>query len=129
MGKKVDLSRYGSSSNKLTQDDLEENVAVVTLVKVEDVEFDSDGEKKICPTFLFQETGDLRLWGNITMMKDLIARLGDDPSDWPGQKVVIEKHVAEFGGKRYPKVRIAPAEEWDQYLGSPRRRVRGKARR
>ncbi len=120
MGRKVDTSKFGSSAPKLEPDDLEEDAAILTLDKYEEVLVDDDtvkgGDhpgKRQSATIRFRETGEKVLWLNKGMAETLVEQLGDDADAWAGQKVPVERHVASFGNKKYPKVRVMPSEQWD----------------
>lgn len=116
---KVDASKFGSARVKITPDDLEGDVAVLTVSGYEEFDVDDDtvkGGKRKSAVLMFEETGEAVLYLNKGMVESLVERLGDDSDGWLGEKVPVERHVAEFGNKRFPKVRVVPAEEWDEYL-------------
>ena len=117
---KVDASKFGSAAPKLEPYDLEEDTAVLTLDKYEEVWVDdknvTEGPnkgKRLSATLRFRETGDKVLWLNKGMVETLVEQLGDDSEKWLGQKIPVEKHVAKFGNDKFPKVRVVPSEEWD----------------
>jgi hypothetical protein len=117
MARKVDTSKFGSSAPKLTPDDLEEDVAILTIDKYDEAEVDdeeSDTGKRLSANLTFKETGDKVLWLNKGMAETLVDQLGDDADKWEGQKIPVEKHTAMFKGKKFPKVRVMLAEEWDK---------------
>jgi hypothetical protein len=117
MARKVDPSQFGSSAPKLTQEDLEEDAAILTIEKYEEVKVDDDNAedgKRQSATLTFRETGDKVLWLNKGQVETLVEQLGDDADAWTGQKIPVEKHTATFGSKKYPKVRVMPTEEWDK---------------
>ena len=117
MARKVDVSKFGSSAPKITQDDLEEDAAILTLAAYEEVSVDDDaveGGKRQSATLRFEETGDKVLWLNKGMVETLVEQLGQDADEWVGQKVPVEKYVAKFNNTKYPKVRVMPSEEWDK---------------
>lgn len=114
---KVNASDFGSSTPKITPDDLEGDAAVLTVTGFEKVEVDDDdaeGGKRNAATLTFEETEDRVLWLNKGMIEALIERLGDDSDEWVGAKVPVEKYVARYRGQKYDKVRVMPAEEWDR---------------
>lgn len=117
MTRKVDTSKFGSSAPKLMPDDLEEDVAILTIAKYEEVMVDDDeveGGKRQSATLKFAETGDKVIWLNKGMVESLVEQLGDDADKWAGQKIPVERHTATFGNKKFPKVRVMPSEEWDK---------------
>jgi hypothetical protein len=117
MAHKVDASKFGSSAPKLMPEDLEEDAAFLTIAKYEEVMVDDDeaeGGKRQSATLKFQETGDKVIWLNKGMVETLVEQLGDDAEKWAGQKIPVERHVATFGNKKFPKVRVMPSEEWDK---------------
>lgn len=114
---KVDTSKFGSSAPKLMPEDLEEDVAILTIAKYEEVMVDDDeaeGGKRQSATLKFNETGEKVVWLNKGMVEALVEQLGDDSDKWVGQKIPVERHTATFGNKKFPKVRVVPAEEWDK---------------
>jgi hypothetical protein len=117
MARKVDTSKFGSSAPKLAPDDLEEDVAILTVDKYDEAEVDDEdkpGEKRLAANLTFKETGDKVLWLNKGMAETLVEQLGDDADKWEGQKIPVERHVAQFRGKKFPKVRVVLSEEWDK---------------
>lgn len=117
MARKVDASKFGSSAPKLTQEDLEEDAAILTLAAYDEVSVDDDeaeGGKRQSATLRFEETGDKVLWLNKGMVETLVEQLGADADEWIGQKIPVEKYVARFNNQKYPKVRVIPSEEWDK---------------
>lgn len=116
---RISADDFGSSTPKLTPDDLEADVAILTVADFETVDVDDDnaeGGKRKSATLTFEETDDRVLWLNKGMVEALIERLGDNTDKWKGQKVPVEKYTARFRGKSYPKVRVMMAEEWDDVL-------------
>lgn len=117
MARKVDSSRFGSSAPKLTPEDLEEDAAILTIESYEEAEVDdedSEDGKRWSANLKFKETGEKVLWLNKGMIDSLIEQLGDDADQWTGQKIPVEKHVALFRGKKFPKVRVMLSEQWDK---------------
>ena len=115
--RKVNASDYGTSTPKITPDDLEGDFAILTVVDFEDVEVPDDsveGGKRKTATLTFEETEDKVLWLNMGMIDALVEQLGDDLDAWKGQEVPVEKYTARFRGKSFPKVRVMAAEEWDK---------------
>lgn len=114
---KVDTSKFGSSAPKLMPEDLEEDVAFLTIESYEEVMVDDDEAedgKRHSATLKFKETGDKVVWLNKGMAETLVEQLGDDSDDWKGQRIPVERHVATFGNKKFPKVRVVPGEEWEK---------------
>lgn len=117
MAHKVDASRFGSSAPKLMPEDLEEDVAILTIAEYDEVEIDDDDAedgKRNSATLRFTETGEKVVWLNKGMAETLIEQLGDDADKWVGQKIPVERHVAKFGNKKFPKVRVCESDEWDK---------------
>lgn len=128
---KVSRDRMGTATPKITIDDLEEDVAIVTIVGYEEDEIDdpeaADGKRLLAKMF-FEETGDKCLFLNATMVDELTEGFGsDDSDDWINKKVPIEKRKVKFGRDKFDKVYIVPAEDWDKYLTPARRAKPAKA--
>lgn len=129
MARKINPDSYGSSTPKIRQEDLEEDVAVVTIASFDEAMVDDDDApegKRRSAYLTFAETGDKVLWLNKTQIVSLVEKLGDNVDNWIGEQVPIRKHTSTFGSKKYPKVIVCPAEEWDEYLGGRRKKVGGK---
>lgn len=124
MSRKVDSNKFGSSAPKLEPDDLEEEAAILTIAKYEEVWVDDKnapptpehpkGGKRLSATLQFTETGDKVLWLNKGMVESLVEQLGDDADKWMGQKIPVERHIARFGSEKFPKVRVMPSEDWEK---------------
>lgn len=114
---RIDPNAFGSSTPKLVPDDLEGDYAILTVAEFQEVEVDdedSETGKRLSATLRFEETDDKVIWLNRGQIESLIAQLGEDTDDWAGKQCPVEKHVAKFGRKEYPKVRVMPAEEWQR---------------
>lgn len=117
MARKVDTSKFGSSAPKLLPDDLDGDYTILTVEAYEEAEVDDDdveGGKRHSANIRFKETGDKVLWLNKGQAEALVEQLGDDADKWAGEKVPVERHVATFRGKKFPKVRVMLSEEWDK---------------
>lgn len=129
--RKVDVSRFGSSAPKLEPDDLEEDFAFLTISEYDEVDVEDEEAKdgvRHSATLRFEETGEKVVWLNKGMAETLVEQLGDDPDKWTGQKIPVERHVAKFGSKKFPKVRVCESSEWDKLFkeaGIRRSRVSG----
>jgi hypothetical protein len=120
-----DPNSLGGARPKVTPDDLEADVAVLTVAGFEEFDVDdpeSATGKRHTAVLTFQETGDKVLYLNKTQGESLVERLGKDPNAWTGQKVPVEKITTQYRGQKFPKVAVVPAEEWDDYLKPSRRR-------
>lgn len=117
MARKVDPSKFGSSAPKLMPDDLEEDVAFLTIAEYDEADVDdeeSESGTRHSAYLTFKETGDKRVWLNKGQAESLTEQLGDDADKWIGQKIPVERHVAMFKGKKFPKVRVCESGEWDK---------------
>ena len=124
---KVNLKDYGTKSEKITIEDLEQDVAILTLDTVDEVDVDDEESatgKRRSMVLSFVELAGKVLWPNRTQIATLIAKLGDDSDNWIGAKVPVEKARVPFKGKMFDKVRIVAAPEWDQYLKPSKSRRR-----
>jgi len=113
---KVDPTRMGSSVPKITPDDIED-AAILTIAAYDEAEVDDDeaeGGKRLSANLMFEEIEEKVLWLNKGMVETLVEQLGDESDDWIGQKVPVESYTAKFKGKKFPKVRVMPSEEWDK---------------
>jgi len=127
---KVDPTKHGSSRPKLTVDDFEEDVAILTIASFEEAEIeDSDtaeGKRMIAMLF-FEESGDKAMYLNKTQLEYLIEGLeSDDSDDWAGKQVPVEVKTGTFRGKKYEKPHIVDPDEWEEYMEKPKPRRRRK---
>lgn len=112
---KIDASRFGSATPKLTPDDIEE-AAILTIATFEEADVDDDeapGGKRHSANLTFEETGDKVLWLNKGMVETLIEQLGDDTDTWTGQKIPVESATVKFRGRDHHKVRVMESSQWD----------------
>jgi hypothetical protein len=130
MARKVDVNKFGSTAPKLQPEDLEEDAAFLTVASYDEIEVEDEeqeGGVRNSATLRFEETGDKVVWLNKGMIETLVEQLGEDADKWIGQKIPVERHVAKFGNKKFPKVRVMPSEEWDKaFKDAGVRRSRGK---
>lgn len=116
---KLNRDDYGNRREKVTQDDLESEVAVVTIVEAEEVDAtDSEsptGYRKAL-VLSFEEIPNKVLWPGAKEVHALIDQLGDDTDKWLGRKIPIERATVRFRGRDYDKVVVAPSAEWEQYI-------------
>lgn len=116
MARKVDTGKFGSSAPKLMPDDLEADVAILIVAEYDEADVEDEESEtgtRHSAYLTFKETGDKRVWLNKGQAEALVEQLGDDADKWIGQKVPVERHVATFKGKKFPKVRVMLSEEWD----------------
>lgn len=119
---------FGTSTPKLEPGDLEGDAAMLTIATFEMVEVDDDeaeGGKRNAATLTFEETDDKVLWLNKGMVETLCEQLGNDEEKWAGAIIPVEKYVARFRGKKYPKVRVVPSEEWAKAFKEAGRKYTG----
>ena len=127
---KVNIKDFGNKRPKLEQEHLEDDVAILTITEAEVLTVDAGGdEERQSIVLAFKETGDYVLWPNATEIRTLIEKLGDDTDEWTGQRVPVEKVTRSYRGKKFDKVGVVDAAEWDQYLGKKKvSAVKGKKR-
>lgn len=122
---KLNLKDYNTKRATLGIEDLEEQVAILTLDTVDEIEADDESSatgKRKALVLAFVEAEDRVMWPNRTAIGVLIEKLGDDTDLWIGKKVPVEKVRVPFKGKMYDKVQVVPAAEWEQYLKTSKRR-------
>lgn len=128
---KASREKMGSRTPKLTVDDFDGDVVILTIAAYEEFVMEQEEPPRLCATLLFNETGDKALFLNATMMDDLIAGFGtDETDDWIGQQIPLEKRKSRFKGRQYDKVYVVAHEEWDEYLepkSKPRKSVARKS--
>lgn len=138
MSRRVNAADYGQSRPKLGVEQLDGADSMVLIVSAVDPEVIFE-ERKRC-VLTFAEFPELAYWVNVTGLKALIERLGDDVDNWIGKKVpLIRARTNNPQTKQSTTVLwVAPAEEWDEVLDADRQarrpaasgpKARGKARR
>jgi len=132
----VNPDAYGTQRPKVGPDDLEEDVAVLTITEYEEVEVDDPNTKsgKRMSGFLtFEETGvEKVVWLNKTSATALVEYYGKNPDKWIGEPCPVEKVKGEFEGKPYHKVSVVPKDAWHEYIddvAKPRRTTRKTTKR
>lgn len=113
---KINASDFGPARGKITPNDLEADIALLTIssaevIDVPDEEAESGVRRSLCLNF--EETGDKALWPNKSNIETLAALLGDETDGWLGKVVPVEKAHVPFRGQTYYKVRIMDASEWE----------------
>jgi hypothetical protein len=114
--RKIDLADFGSSSQKLQQEDLKGDFAILTIASLEPrtvPDREAKGGQRSVLLLRFEETGDKALWLNwVTEIKMVMAQFGDDYDAWEGQKLPVERVTREYKGQQFKKVAIADAAKW-----------------
>jgi len=123
---RVNPDAHGTARPKILPDDLEEDVAVLTIAEYSEMEVDdasTDSGKRLSACLLFQETGDKVCWLNKTAVTALVHYYGEESDVWEGQPCPVEKVQGTAFGKSYNKVGVVPMDAWPEYidgLTSPR---------
>jgi len=116
---KINKGDFTSKRPVLTQDDLEEQVAVLTISNAEVIDVPDDeaeGGTRKSIVLSFEEAGEKVLWPSSGDITTIIDKLGDDTDEWVGTKLPVEKVTRKFKGVGYKKVGVLSAEEWDTYI-------------
>jgi hypothetical protein len=114
---KVNPKALGSGRPKVEQGDFEGDFTIATIVKVEDGEIEDEsrpGGKRPTKLLQFQEFGDKVIYLNVSQAQAMVDQLGDDDEAWVGQQIPVEKYTGTFGTKKFAKVGVMAAEEWDE---------------
>lgn len=115
---KVDPNSIGKGgAARITQDDLEEDMAILTVTRYEERKFKGAEGPETRAALYFEETGELALRLNKTQVGYLVERLGEESDAWVGEKVPIEKTQSEFpmdSGKMHDVVWVCAPEQWDR---------------
>lgn len=116
---RLDVNQFGGGDPKVSVDDFTGDTAIVTITEAERVTFTQDDKEKVGIKLRFEDTGDKVLFlatkGDVAV---LIDRLGDRPSKWIGERIVIEKVIRKYRGKEHEKMAPAPADDWDDVFRS-----------
>lgn len=130
---RIQQEKYGNSKPKIEQDDLEGgDAAVFTVAAIEEQKVKDDDGERLSLILITEELGDKVLWLNVTQIRYLVERLGEESDRWIGQKVPLVKTTTHYAGKAFKKVWVAAPEEWDAILeeagavSKPRRRTVAK---
>ena len=113
---KVNPNEFGGG--KLVPDDLDDEVALLTVAEFHSGNFTFDGVTKKSAWLVFEETGsDKRLFMNRTQLQMMVSKYGDESDRWVGKVVPVERIIAEYEGDSFPKVSVVTdGELFDEYL-------------
>lgn len=116
---KVNPDAFGHTRPRLEPDDLEEDVAVLTIAEYEEIEVDdasTESGKRMSALLTFEETGEKVVWLNKTAITALVEYYGDDSDQWLGQPCPVESVRGTAFGKAYHKVNVVPQDAWPEYV-------------
>ena len=116
---RVNPDAHGTARPKIEPDDLEEDVAVLTIAEYSEMEVDdagTDSGKRLSACLIFQETGEKVCWLNKTAISALVHYYGDESDAWEGQPCPVEKVQGVAFGKSYSKVGVVPMDAWPEYI-------------
>lgn len=114
---KVNVKNYGSDlPAPMRYEDIDGDFVILTCSGVRDGEAEVEGgrKKRNVLVLLFKEAGDERgLYLNVTQIKTLVERYGDESESWVGKPIPVERTVSEFDNKPFKKLAVAAASDWD----------------
>lgn len=119
MTRTVNPDAYGTARPKVEPDDLEADVAVLTIVEFEEVEVDdpsTESGKRMSGFLTFQETGEKVVWLNKTAITALVEYYGNDPDKWEGEPCPVERTKGTAFGKPYFKVNVVSKDAWHEWI-------------
>lgn len=120
-----DPKKLGTAAPKVEWDDLEEDVAVLTIASFEEGEIEDaekEGGMRSTAFLTFEELGDKRIYLGVRQGEAIVHHYGNEPTAWIGRQVPVEKARRKFGNKTFDKVIVVEdPEEWSQYIDLPRR--------
>lgn len=114
---KVNPKELGTGKPKVEQTDFEGDYTIATIVSVGRDTIDDEsrqGGKRPVMYLQFKEFGDKVVFLNVTQANSMVTQLGDDDDSWVNQQVPLEKYTGSFGSKKFAKVGVMAAEEWDE---------------
>jgi hypothetical protein len=126
---RISSDEFGTTRPKLDPDDLEGDVAVLTIAEFEKFGVrDTEAEEgsRTTAVLRFTTTGDKSLWLNKTMIATLIERLGDRPKEWAGKLCPVEKRKVTFRNQTHLKVYVMASEEWDETIAEYQKQEKQK---
>lgn len=115
----VDPDRLGTARPKIEPETLEGTSAVLTIVSYHEDEIEdpsADGGKRPSAYLLCEETGDLVLWLNKTMLLAICHHYGKDEKQWIGQPIPVEEQRGTAFNEPYHKVGVVPVDAWYTYI-------------
>jgi hypothetical protein len=105
------------------------DVAVLTISEVEQIEIEQDGETRNKLIVTFEEFPDKGYWCNVTAVKTLVGKLGNNEARWTGKQVPLVR--ATTRNPQTKKVQdvlwIADGDKWDDLIAQSSRRTRTRA--
>lgn len=119
MSSKLNLDGMGSASQTITQDDLDGDVAVLTVIRAEQTTVSDksrQGGERTALILGFEETGDLVLWPNRREAATIASFYGDDLDEWKGKAIPVEKVKRTYNDETFHKVAVMEGAEWPEYV-------------
>lgn len=114
----IDPKDYGREPVKIS-DIGDAEVAVLTVTNVEQTESNMDGESRPRLFLESREFPEKVYYVNVTGIRVLVGKLGNDEARWVGCRVPLVRAMApnpRNKNKLQPALHIAPAEKWDELL-------------
>ena len=120
---KVNAQDYSKQRPKLTPEMVKGAATVLHIQTVEHLELDQDGETRPKIILIFEEFPEHAYWLNVTGIKNLIARLGDESDEWEGEAVPMEKVKTTNPQTKKPQdaLWIVDPAQWEDYLSQYRK--------
>ena len=116
---RVDPNAHGTARAKVEPDDLEEDVAVLTIVEYTEMEVDdpnTESGKRLAGCLTFQEMGEKVVWLNKTAITALCHYYGNESDEWVDQPCPVERVRGRAFNKDYHKVGVVPVDAWPEYV-------------
>jgi hypothetical protein len=93
-------------SNYIRPEDLNGRDLVVTIDRVESVEFENDGKKQLKPVAHFRNEGIKPLVCNKTNFLLISGICGENTDDWPGKQIRLFPDMVAFKGQIKEAIRV-----------------------
>lgn len=126
----INPEEFGQGKPSLKIEDIgDADVAVLTVSDVEQIEIEQDGETRNKLIVSFEEFPDKGFWCNVTGVKTLVGKLGNNEARWAGKQVPLVR--ATTRNPQTKKVQdvlwIADGDKWDDLIAQQSRRARGRS--
>lgn len=124
----IDPTKFGSGRPALTPDDFDgAEVAILTIQEAEEVTIQQDGEDRPRLLLTFEEFPDKGYWCNVTAVRTLVGKLGQNEVKWVGKQVPLVRATTRNPSTKQmqPVMWVADGDKWEDLIAQSAGRRRG----
>lgn len=132
----IDPTKFGNGRPVLSPEDFDgADVAVLTILEAEEIEIQQDGEARPRLILTFEQFPDKAYWCNVTAVKTLVGKLGNNEAKWIGHSVPLVRATTKNPAtkKEQEVMWVADGDKWEDLIaqnsGTRRPAKRGAAKK